>query len=135
MLGKYENNFIKLANKLDKGVENKMKKLTLDIHSQVTQDTPKKTGWAANNWIPAIGKPFTKTVGSPKNTNPNNTFIVSGIAEVLTYTLKKGFIYISNNVPYISRLNQGSSKQAPAMFVEKAVKRAELRSQGRKVLD
>jgi hypothetical protein len=30
-------------------------------------------------------------------------------------------VYISNNLPYIDRLNKGHSKQAPAGFIESAI--------------
>jgi hypothetical protein len=33
---------------------------------------------------------------------------------------------ISNDAPYINRLNQGSSKQAPALFIERALLAARL---------
>jgi len=33
-------------------------------------------------------------------------------------------LFISNNLPYAKRLNEGSSTQAPANFVEQAIKQA-----------
>lgn len=44
-----------------------------------------------------------------------------GVAQVATYRLGQGSVFISNNVPYIVYLNQGSSSQAPPGFVETAV--------------
>ena len=50
--------------------------------------TPKKTGYAASKWVQVRNKSLTKP-----------------------YT-------VSNSAPYIQRLNEGSSKQAPANFIE-----------------
>ena len=45
----------------------------------------------------------------------------AGVTQVLSYQLGQGSIYITNNVPYIDRLNNGWSQQSPAGFVDKAV--------------
>ena len=56
--------------------------------------------------------------------NPNR----EGTDEVLSKTLNLKLddtVYISNNLPYIQRLNDGYSQQAPENFVESAVQVAE----------
>lgn len=84
--------------------------------------TPVDTGWARSNWIPNIGEPIEAPVGSRSNVNtaPQN----QALGQVANYSLNKGRVYISNNVPYILRLNEGYSKQAPAGFVQRAVAKA-----------
>ena len=48
-----------------------------------------------------------------------------GIAEVATqYTLDQGSVFVSNNVPYILKLNDGHSQQAPAGFIQTAIHKA-----------
>ncbi len=46
------------------------------------------------------------------------------MAEILAGKYRGGRLFLSNNVPYISRLNDGSSGQAPAGFVQAAIARA-----------
>ena len=41
--------------------------------------------------------------------------------ETLIYEKKDNVAYITNNVPYINKLNDGHSSQAPAHFVEAAI--------------
>lgn len=102
-----------------------VKKITLDVTANLIEDTPRDTGWARSNWVPTIGMPPAEEalVGSPEQVN--TSVQQSGIAKVATgYRLIQGAIFISNNVPYIGRLNDGSSKQAPSGFVQAAILRA-----------
>lgn len=111
-----------------KGLTDKMaKRLTLRVTANLIEDTPVDTGWASSNWVPSIGVPFTSIAGSKDGSKVTLDRSPSerGKADVVAnYTLDKGAIYISNNVPYIKFLNEGSSAQAPALFVEAAVERA-----------
>lgn len=45
--------------------------------------------------------------------------------DIATYVLADGSILVSNDAPYIMRLNDGWSKQAPAGFIERAIAEAE----------
>jgi hypothetical protein len=95
--------------------------MALDIHKGLVEQTPVDTGWARANWIPSVSRPVNKPAGSPENVDVATSAAESGAVEVAGWTLDKGPIFISNNVPYISPLNNGSSSQAPAGFVEKTV--------------
>lgn len=113
-------------------VERVIRKLVLDIVANLVRapgdgGTPVDTGWARANWIPRIGAPLESPAGSraaaEKGLLPSEQ--QQGIAAVATgYRLSRGAVYITNNVPYIVRLDQGSSKQAPAGFVRRAVAKA-----------
>lgn len=107
----------KIITELEGFTANQMKKLTLEITSLLIEDTPRKTGWARSNWIPAIGVPNREVWGDPG--------FVSGVAQqqgladvVIKYEIRQGPIFISNNVPYIRKLNEGHSNQAPVGFVQ-----------------
>jgi hypothetical protein len=108
----------------------KVKRITLDARSELVKDTPRETSWARNNWVPHIGTPLEEPAGTREqaeagNIGPAIAASEAGAADVATnYTLDRGKVYISNNVPYIERLNQGSSQQAPKDFVQTAILRA-----------
>lgn len=107
---------------LDDFIEDVMKKVTVEVTANLIEDTPVDLGWARANWVPQIGEPRTEFVSSPNDITlgPQQR----GIAEVITgYKLNRGSIYITNNVPYIGRLNEGSSQQAPVAFVQAAISR------------
>jgi hypothetical protein len=113
---------------LGKFVEKTVKKITLDATANLIEDTPRDLGWARVNWIPSLGSPSL----SGNVSNPSEGEVGAarrkqdqGIARVVTgFRLGSGKVYISNNVPYIMRLNEGSSTQAPAGFVQASIARA-----------
>lgn len=97
--------------------------VTLEIHAELTEATPLDTGWARANWVPAIGRPG---ASSSEQTGVNSTAkakATAGLAAVAGYKIKQGIVHITNNVPYIEVLNAGSSAQAPADFVQRAIEK------------
>lgn len=107
-------------------------KISLDITSNLKEQppagTPVDTGWARANWVPNIGTPFE---GNGEVTKPDFAAVAeavgrqgSGEASLFDYKLAQGKVFISNNVPYITRLNDGHSKQSPERFVERAIDKA-----------
>lgn len=85
----------------------------------IVSATPVDTGRARGNWIPAIGR---------EQTQPTDDVDKSGTGRLGqtqqlfgNYELADGKIFITNNLPYIQRLNEGHSMQAPAGFVEQGI--------------
>ena len=113
----------KVITELEEFTARLLQKVTLNITSNLQEDTPVDTGWARANWVPSIGSPFRGLAGSRKGVI-NNALTERGKSLISTsYTLDKGAIYISNNVPYIVNLNEGSSTKAPAAFIQAAIVR------------
>lgn len=121
--------------------EKGMKRLVLRIDRELKRATPVDTGWARANWLPSIGAPITGYPG-PRPGGEEVAAAVSraqseqnrAMAEIATsYTLDKGPIWISNNVPYVEQLNEGSSTQAPSNFISIAIRTA-IDAQGSGVL-
>lgn len=114
---------------LNRFAEKQIKIITLDAIANLVEDTPIKTGWARANWIPSIGNPSSADVDI-KDPEPGQVIArvaqrEAGILLVASgYKLERGPIYITNRVPYIQKLNDGSSTQAPAGFVQAAILRA-----------
>tara|TARA_R110002012_G_scaffold77165_1_gene195041 strand:+ start:640 stop:1011 length:372 start_codon:yes stop_codon:yes gene_type:complete len=96
----------KFAKTTDLELETVVRKVAFDVYKGITQKTPVDTGRAKANWNIGLGA------------------IDSSITENTTFTalpLPKGSgkrpIYITNNLPYIGKLENGSSKQAPTGMV------------------
>ncbi len=131
-----------IINKLEGFIDGIIRKLTLDIVANLVRapsegGTPVDTGWARANWVPSVGAPFrTDDDVNPKLRGPEAGGIgavvgaraaeqQAGVAKVASsYTTDAGSAFISNNVPYIIKLNDGSSAQAPAGFVQAAIAKA-----------
>lgn len=86
----------------------------------VYDKTPKDTGYARSNWVVSIGQPIETVVGS-KESIDDSRFNSSVFALQQFGLLFTNVIYICNNVPYIGKLNDGWSSQAPAGFIEAAL--------------
>lgn len=106
--------------------EKLVRRLTLNVTANLIEDTPVDTGWARANWVPSIGAPRRQTAGTRAAAEDGRIDLgpqTSGQLDVAAYKLGPA-IFVSNNVPYIERLNSGSSRQAPAAFVQAAILRA-----------
>lgn len=87
----------------------------------VVPATPRETGLAQGNWRTSISAP---PIGTISRTS-GGAAVSSGLRSVQAAKRRiskgrQGRIFIVNNLPYIGRLNSGSSAQAPAFFVEVA---------------
>lgn len=90
--------------------------VTEEVATHVANTTPVLTGQASGNWVTTVGAPDPNYVPGPSSPAAS---IQS--AQAVARSLQIGeTVYISNNVPYIVELNQGSSAKAPAGFVESA---------------
>lgn len=90
---------------------------TVEFYQQVIISTPLDTGRARHGW--------NITVGAPSNTvPPEGKYPMPNIAEhgldTIISVSPEQVIYITNRVPYIEDLNNGSSRQQPARFVERS---------------
>jgi len=138
-----------IFDKVNRFTEGLVKKITLDTHANLVANphstdtgTPVDTGFASSNWVPRVGAPFTEQAGSrPTSRGDINAKAIGddskknfgaldygpqedGKVQVAGYRLAMGNCFVSNNVPYIQPLNNGSSKQQPAGFVERAIAKA-----------
>lgn len=118
---------------IGKGIETNATKLqkqtAIAVDQTVVLATPVDTGRARSNWIAQGGYPARQTVdpyapgtGLGRSEGANaQAALEQGRAAI--ESARPGIdLYISNNLPYIKKLNEGHSAQAPAGFVEKAIK-------------
>lgn len=109
-----------------------LREATLAGLVQLVRETPIDTGRAKSNWQVGVGSP---TGGAPTsvlpeayvpgkrgNTRAQNEAAAISAAYAAAAGSKDGqSLYIANNLPYIDDLNAGSSRQAPAGFVQRAI--------------
>ncbi len=106
-------------------------KTAILINQAVVLATPVDTGRARANWQASIGTPITEPTDD-EDISGNST--ISGNNGVISRRASGQTVFISNNVDYIGDLNDGSSSQAPANFVELAVQEAIKFVRGAKVV-
>lgn len=114
---------------LDRHTERRVAAIGLGVVANLREDTPRDTGWARANWIGSKGReapPLDQPEGRPSGGDVAQARAAqaAGEAQIVSYKLSDGSIFVSNGVPYIQPLNSGTSKQAGEGFVERAVERA-----------
>lgn len=130
----------KMLDRLPEVSSNMAKLATRLIIEDLVLHTPVDTGTAISNWQVSLGSPLTEVIPAlnpsvkgktvkgrwqhsipPDITRQNNISIILIAANnVLDFKQPGQDIFITNNLAYISILNQGSSEQAPAGFVDRA---------------
>ncbi len=112
----------RVQRKVNALIEHAAKALILEINRELRRrgtGTPVDTGHARANWIPAVGTP-----NHVEAAGVDAALADAGAAVVAAFKLGQGKLYLSNVVPYVRRLNEGWSRQAPALFVESCIIRA-----------
>lgn len=97
-----------------------VRKICLDLTSQVVLGTPVDTGRARANWQASINTPITSsTTATDKGGGKTVTEAQAAIKQATG-----NVFYLTNNLPYIRRLEfEGWSKQARHGWVRAAVRR------------
>jgi hypothetical protein len=131
---------INLRNFVEKQLPEKhaqiVKKAAMQVLMGVIMETPVDTGRARGNWMVTVGSPARTSIGPEKFGAPGSIPEKKAETQVAEATINKGekiiktasprrqIIWITNNLPYIIRLEEGWSKQTPpncmvALTVEK----------------
>jgi hypothetical protein len=116
-----------IGQQFEKGITDSVKAIADSVLTELVVRTPIDVGTAKSNWVVGINDygdgPIPAyapgTGGSTFQQNVNDA-IEAGSREIANATLNDT-INITNNLDYIEKLNNGSSTQAPAGFVEDAV--------------
>lgn len=106
---------------LDTGVE-----ILTTLTSKPPIGTPIDTGWASSNWLYGSTITHSGPIASKESVALSLNTQYKSLSELLNRT-KHDFsnYYIYNNVPYIKKLNAGSSRQQSIPgFIERAIQRA-----------
>jgi hypothetical protein len=121
----------KLAETIKVNVDAGFRATVLAIDAAVVTSTPVDTGRARSNWRVSTEKQsdvydaYVKGLKGSQS-GPNTQAAVDQAREAVDAAPPDAdTMYISNNLPYIQALNDGSSAQAPAGFVELAIQAGE----------
>lgn len=109
------------ARQVEMGASRAVRALSLIINQVIVNETPVDTGHARANWQVGISEPITSEIDEE---DPSGGATIERNASVIRQAPPHKDIILSNNVPYIHKLNEGSSSQAPAQFVQIAVAEA-----------
>lgn len=95
-----------------------VREAALDLDQRIVLKTPVDTGRARSNWLVGLGAPMRRV----RNTiDQGGGKTIAENARVIARQKRFQSIWISNNLPYIRELENGTSKQAPAGMVRQSV--------------
>lgn len=113
-----------IVSRVNKRIDTVIRKSTIELFGSVIKMTPVDTGRAKGNWQCSIGSPITSEtdrLDSAKLDSTNGSVAYADVVKTVKGT--GNVVWLSNNVPYIQRLEYGSSKQAPSGMVRLSVQR------------
>lgn len=111
----WESDWKKIESKIDRTLDQGIRATLLEVSTAIIKGTPAKTGRARGNWQASIGRGATGEVSVDS--------VRSGEAKAIAEVNQKASVavgdlyYLTNNVPYIERLEYGWSKQYPSGMV------------------
>ena len=112
----------RFAAKANLKTEKAVRGTSIKLFGAIIQSTPVLTGRARANWQLSGSKPATGTVTTNDSTGTVTTNkITTGIASALDWSQ----FTLTNNLPYIVKLEYGYSEQAPTGMVRTNVARFE----------
>lgn len=123
----FESRMAKLAKNLRENAKVITRKAALAVDTAVVLATPVDTGRARANWQVRLAEPAQGLVDSfPEGKEGSTGGPAAQAAIAQGKAVIEGFqggtsIHVTNNLPYIGKLNDGWSAQAPAGFVQKAI--------------
>jgi hypothetical protein len=113
----WESDWKKIESKIDRTLDQGIRATLLEVSTAIIKGTPADTGRARGNWQASIGRGATGEVSVDS--------VRSGEAKAIAEVNQKASVavgdlyYLTNNLPYIERLEYGWSKQAPGGMVRK----------------
>ena len=97
----------------------------LALLDELTRATPVDTGLARSNWIPTFNNNGPgKQIGTINTVPLNFSLQANRVTQLKNYKTSMGQVAIENRAKHLVELNQGKSSQAPAGFIEAALRRA-----------
>lgn len=138
----FQKNMGNLATRVARNADRLVRKVALAADQAVVLATPVDTGRARANWIAALNAPADGQAafsagkdGSTGGPNADRAMRQAGSVIRRYDGDRDAEIHITNNLPYIQRLNEGSSYQAPANFVRQAIRTGAAAVAGVRLLD
>lgn len=117
---------LSVSAELTASIADEVRKIGFKVLQGVTLKTPKDTGLATSGWLVGIQSPPNDTPEQAPGASASAGLAQSAGLTVIGRYPKQRLpdLWIVNNLPYIGKLNDGSSLQAPAKFVEQSIAEA-----------
>ena len=120
------------ANQIEEGAPRIVGRVTVVVAQALGFATPVDTGRARGGWLASLNV-AREGEGPP---DPSGTSVTTqALAIAARIREERDEAVIVNNVPYIESLNNGSSRQAPAGFVQTAIQLGSIEAGKARILE
>lgn len=120
--GYYEKHFSVLSELTD-DVAKETREAILAMDTLIVLATPVDTGRAKANWTVSVGRTDEAQVEFTGSKEAAEQYAINQAQAAVRDVTGFGVSYIQNNLPYIVKLNNGSSKQAGSRYIDIIVER------------
>lgn len=118
-MGQFSLDLSRLVEKAKGQTQLVVRKVMLELFTRTVLKTPVDTGLARNSWFTGNGTIPAGGQGGAKASGADSINRIS--AEIGSLKIEGQTIYLINNLPYIQKLEYGSSKQAPQGMVRLSI--------------
>ena len=113
----WESDWKKIEQKIDRTLNKGIRATLFEVSTAIIKDTPADTGRARGNWQASVGRGATGDV-SVVDRRSGEAKAIADVDQTVRVAVGDLY-YLTNNLPYIERLEYGYSKQAPGGMVRK----------------
>ena len=113
----WESDWKKIEQKIDRTLNQGIRATLFEVSTAIIKDTPADTGRARGNWQASVGRGATGDV-SVVDRRSGEAKAIADVDQTVRVAVGDLY-YLTNNLPYIERLEYGWSKQAPGGMVRK----------------
>lgn len=114
MAGSFTLQLDRFAAKANGNMDLVVRKVCFDIFARVIMRTPVDTGRARGNWMAGVG---TMPIGETGAIDKGGAATAEAIQGVSLSAKAGDIVYLTNTLPYILKLEQGWSSQAPSGMI------------------
>lgn len=116
----FERRMRELGERIHRNFSTLVKQTTDAIQEYEINGTPVKSGRARNGWRVGANSPDNTPPDMIGPFDPSGNIRIDANRSIIASEPLGTHYFITNPVPYVPLLNDGSSQQAPAGFIEKA---------------
>ena len=113
----WDSDWKKIESKMARNLNQGIRATLFEVSTAIIKYTPADTGRARGNWQASIGRGATKEI-AVNNQRSGEAKAIADVDQNVSVAVGDLY-YLTNNVPYIERLEFGWSKQAPSGMVRK----------------
>ena len=112
----WDSDWKKISDKVDRVLSEATRATLFEVSTAIIKETPAKTGRARGNWQASVGRGASGEVEGIKSKRHGQAVAISSVDQSVSVAVG-GVYFLTNNLPYIERLEYGWSQQAPSGMV------------------